>query len=349
VYEDDERFVARLSAEVQQPVREALARQVVSVDASIALFEALNQRYGTDGRIRVQLAPTNLHWCSDAVLERVADVSRRHEVPMHMHLLETRYQKEYARRRTGTTALRHLERLGVLGPRLTLGHGVWLEDDDIDCVAATGTCICHNASSNLRLASGIAPLARFLESGATVGIGLDEAGINDDRDFLQEMRLVLRLHRQPGIETRKPTSNEILSMATKGGAATTPFKDCIGRLDPGMQADMVVLDWGALAYPYLDAGVPVVDAVIHLARTRHVDEVVIAGETVYKGGRFTKVDRDAVLTEIADRFDQPLTADETARRELAKRLEQPIHDFYRNYCDPSCDRPFYASNARNSD
>ncbi len=167
----------------------------------------------------------------------------------------------------------------------------------------------------------------------TVGVGLDEAGINDDRDMLQEMRLVLRLHRQPGIETRKPTANEVFAMATTGGGATTPFKGSIGRLDPGMWADMVLIDWNAVAFPYLEAGVPVVDALVHLARTRHVSEVRVGGEAVYRHGRFTGVDRDAILAEIALRLARPLTAAEEERRRLSARLEGPIRDFYRDYYD----------------
>src|SRR5262249_59847909 len=116
------------------------------------------------------------------------------------HLVETAYQKEYARRRSGGTALAHLARLGLVGPRLTLGHGVWLTEADIEMVAGAGATICHNASSNLRLRSGVGPLNHWAARGVRVAIGLDEAGLNDDRDMLQEMRLVLRLHRVPGMD-----------------------------------------------------------------------------------------------------------------------------------------------------
>ena len=85
-----------------------------------------------------------------------------------MHLLETAYQKAYAQRRTGTTAVRYLYDMGFLGPHLTLGHGVWLTEDDIDLVVETGTMICHNASSNLRLRSGVAPLNHFLARGELI-------------------------------------------------------------------------------------------------------------------------------------------------------------------------------------
>jgi len=116
----------------------------------------------------------------------LADLSARYEAPMHMHLAETACQKEYARHRRGSTALDHIDRFGFLGPRLTLGHEVWLNEADLDRVAATGTRICHNCSSNFRLRSGVAPLNTFERRGIDTAIGLDEDGINGDRDICQK-------------------------------------------------------------------------------------------------------------------------------------------------------------------
>ena len=177
---------------------------------------------------------------------------------MHMHLVETAYQKEYARRRGGGTALDHIDRFGFLGPSLTLGHGVWLNEADLDRVAATGAHICHNCSSNFRLRSGVAPLNAFEKRGINTAIGLDEAGINDDRDMLQEMRMVLRAHRVPGMEDEDvPSPGQVLRMATTGGAATTPYTSHIGTIAVGKAADLVLIDWDKLSYPYLDPESPV--------------------------------------------------------------------------------------------
>ena len=152
-----------------------------------------------------------------------------------MHLVETAYQKEYARRRSGGgTAVDYLDRFGLLGPLMTLGHGTWLNEHDIERLAETGTCVCHNCSSNFRLRSGVAPLNALEAAGIVTAIGMDEAGINDDRDMLQEMRMVLRAHRVPGMaDSVVPTAAQVLRMATVGGAATTPFGDRIGTLARG--------------------------------------------------------------------------------------------------------------------
>src|SRR5439155_21236164 len=109
----------------------------------------------------------------------------------------------------------------------------WLNEDDIQRVLDTGTMICHNASSNLRLRSGVAPLNHWMAAGVIVALGLDEAGINDDRDMLQEMRLVLRLHRVPGMDDVVPTSAQVFRVVTENGAMTSGVVYLYGYLVPG--------------------------------------------------------------------------------------------------------------------
>ena len=199
VYQHDEDFVASLPPELRGPMQRWYDRFQLTVDDSVALFESLYRRHNNKRRVKSQLAPANLHWCSDDALARLTETSRKYAVPLHMHLLETAYQKEYARRRGGGTAVEYIDRFGLLGPRMTLGHGVWLSESDIHRLAETGTGVCHNCSSNFRLRSGVAALNVLEANGINTAIGMDEAGINDDRDMLQEMRLVLRAHRVPGM------------------------------------------------------------------------------------------------------------------------------------------------------
>jgi 5-methylthioadenosine/S-adenosylhomocysteine deaminase len=311
------------------------------------LFEHLHAQHHKKERVKIQLAPANLHWCSDTALEMLADLSARYEAPMHMHLVETAYQKEYARRRGGGTALDYIDRFGFLGPRLTLGHGVWLNEADLDRVAATGTHICHNCSSNFRLRSGVAPLNAFEKRGINTAIGLDEAGINDDRDMLQEMRMVLRAHRVPGMEDEDvPSTGQVLRMATVGGAATTPYGSRIGTLAVGKAADLVLIDGDKLAYPYLDPETPVLDAVIQRAKSGGVDLVMVAGEVVYEGGRFTRVDRAAALRELYDSLQHALGDDEIERRALSKALLPHVRRFYMGYFDPKAYVPYYRPSSR---
>ena len=345
VYEADEAFCARLPHDLGTRLAAHLKGQAMPFEDNLRLFDELTAANGSR-LTRVQLAPANLHWCTDEGLVRLNEKSRSAGVPMHMHLLETAYQKEYARRRTGKTALRHLHDLGVLGPHMTLGHGVWLNAEDIDIVADTGTCICHNCSSNFRLRSGLAPLNAWEKKGITVGMGLDEAGINEDRDMLQELRLALRVHRVPGMDDADvPTPSSVVKMATEAGAMTTAFGAQIGRLEPGRFFDASLIDWKRATYPYQDPDIPMLDALVQRARTDHVDAVYIDGELVYADGRFTKVDRDAVLAEIATILEKPRTEDEVARRKLGQEVFPHVKAFYEGYLPDAAPNPFYAGSA----
>jgi cytosine/adenosine deaminase-related metal-dependent hydrolase len=295
--------------------------------------------------VRIWLAPANLHWCSDKLLMQVKERAQKFGVGIHIHVLETVYQKIYAHRRSGQSAVQHLHALGFLGPEVTLGHGVWLTSEDVDRLAETGTCVCHNASSNLRLQSGIAPLNDLMARGVRVALGIDEAGLNDDRDMLQEMRLVLKLHRVPGMEQRVPTAAEVFSMATEGGAHTTGFGERIGRIAPGRSADAVLIDLRNVTEPYLDPLTPILEGVVHRARAADVDTVMIAGEVVMRDRRFTRVDKDEVLRDLRTALGAPLRPDEIRRRELSRELLPQVRRFYSDWSvDPG--DPWYARNNR---
>ncbi len=153
VYQADADLIASLPAELQDPMKRYFDRFRMNLDETMGLFESLHARHQGKRRVKIQLAPANLHWCSDTALGRLAETSERFAAPMHMHLVETAYQKEYAARRGGGTAVDYLDRFGLVNERLTIGHGVWLSEPDIDRLAEAGSCICHNCSSNFRLRS----------------------------------------------------------------------------------------------------------------------------------------------------------------------------------------------------
>lgn len=333
VYEPDLDFVARVPEALRPALISYFERFTVPLPDQVAAFDELYREHVEDPMIRVEIAPANLHWLSDDGLKVAADLHERTGALLHMHLLETPYQKAYADKRSGDSALSYIHRYGLTGPKLTIGHGVWMTDKDIDLCAGTGTNICHNCSSNLRLKSGIAPVNRFRERGIPVAIGIDEAGINDDRDMLQEMRLVLRLHQEPGIEAAHLTPSGVLRMATEHSARTTPFGQSIGQLLPGKAADLVVLDWNDVTYPYQDPDLPLVDVLVQRTKPSAVESVMIGGEVVYHQGIFARMDRDAVLAEIAAALAKPLTSAEEARRTLANLVMPHVRHFYCGYLD----------------
>lgn len=347
VYEADEAFCKRLPDATARAMAAHLARVTMPFQDFLTMFDTLTAQRTTT-RARIQLAPANLHWMTDDGLQAMQEKAAGAGVPMHMHLLETAYQKEYAFRRTGTTAVKHLEKLGLLGPHMTLGHGVWMTEEDIEICAGTGTCICHNCSSNLRLRSGVLPLMELTQRAMTVGMGIDEAGINDDRDMLQEMRMVLNVHRVPGMDTAKvPAPGSVLRMATEHGAQTTAFGAQIGRLEAGRRMDAVVFDYDRATYPFQDPGIAPLDALIHRAKSKDIHAVLIEGAVVFQDGQFTRIDRDAILERIASALAQPRDADELNRLSLREAVFPTVKAFYDGYLQNTAERtPFYLTSSR---
>ena len=347
VYQADADLVASLPPELRGPMQAFFETFEVGLEESLTLFRELHEEHGAKRRARIQLAPANLHWCSDEALTALSQTSAEHRAPLHMHLVETSCQKEYAWRRGGCTALEYIDRFGLVTPLLTLGHGVWLNESDMDRLAEAGACVCHNCSSNFRLRSGIAALNALEARGINTAIGLDEAGLNDDRDMLNEMRLVARAHRVPGmVEADVPTFPQVLRMATEGGARTTPYGEEIGRLEVGRAADLVMIDWEHVAHPYMDPLTPVLDAVIQRAKTAGVTRVICDGEMLYEDGRFTRVDRDAALKALHDDLSWALSDDEVERRRLSAALLPHVRRFYEAYVDPARHEPFYKQSSR---
>ena len=345
VYADDETFYARLPGDLAGRLRETVGAQALSADDNLEVFRVLSGEFAEAGDVAIQLAPLNFQWCSDRALEQVAALSHERGTPVHLHLLETAYQRAYARKRTGGSALGHLDRMGLLNERMTLGHGVWTTADDLDLVAERNTSICHNCSSNLRLQSGWAPVGAMLERGIRIALGIDEAGMNDDRDMLQEMRQVLRMHRVPGHRARVPSVAEVFRMATESGAGTTGFGARIGRIEPGRAADLVLMRWSRIAGPFLDSDVGVLDAVVQRGKADAVDTVLIGGVPVLRDGRFTRIDEEAALRELADFMARPADEDERRRRVMARQLMPHIETFYEDWL---AEEPFEPYDFRNS-
>jgi cytosine/adenosine deaminase-related metal-dependent hydrolase len=164
--------------------------------------------------------------------------------------------------------------------------------------------------------------------------------------MLQEMRLVLRAHRVPGIGDEVPTMAQVLRMASIGGAKTTGFGEALGTIAEGKAADLSLIDWYQISYPYLDEEMPMLDAVIQRAKTNGVRTVMCDGDVIYDNGRFTRVDRDNTLKTLHDELQHALSDDEVERRKLSKALLPHVQKFYTGYFDPVQHEPFYRQSSR---
>ena len=327
---DEQTFARQLPKDLSQRFLDFMNKGYFPVDEIISLAEDVFKKYdgSENGRIKVTVAPTNVQRCSDALLMGLRALSQKYDTTLHIHLLETLYQKFFGLRAYGKTALQHLDSLKFLGPDVICGHSVWVTDEDIQLLRETRTGVCHNPSSNFRLQSGIAPVPRFLSEGIPVSIGTDDTGINDDKDMFQEMRLVLRIHRVPGFEHTPPTAHQVFAMATANGGHACGFGDSIGALEAGKKADIVLVDLKRIEEPYLDPDVSIVDAIVHRARGNDVDMVLVDGEIVVRDGKLLRLDRERLVGEIAQALDRPRHPHEIARKELGLELEPHIRRFY---------------------
>jgi len=332
VYGDDA-FLASLPQNLGARARSWIAGTAVSQEDYFAMAAELFERCGRNQRerIRILVSPTNVQWCSDALLLAAKEFASRADTGLHIHVQESLYQKEYGQRVFGKTPLAHLADLDILGPTVSICHGVWLTESDIELLQKTGAMLTTQASSNLRLKSGIAPLNRLLACGVTVAVGIDEAGINDDNDMLQEMRLIAKLHRTPGINQPNPTSGQVLRMATANGAKVSQFGDRIGSIESGKRADLVLLDLERIAEPYLDDSVSIADALLHRGRGMDVDTVMIDGDIILRDREFTRLNRGEVVNQLRESLNRDLTSPECERKQLAEDLMPHIKRFYEDW------------------
>jgi 5-methylthioadenosine/S-adenosylhomocysteine deaminase len=331
IYAADEDFIEMLPASARPAMAAYFRSFSLPLVDQIGVFHALRAEWALDTGVAIQIAPANLHWLSDGALEQAARLSQETDAPMHMHLLETPYQKEYARRRTGGSAVEYIDRLGLLTPRMTIGHGTWMTSDDIALLAERGACLCHNCSSNLRLKSGTLDLNAVLAAGIPCALGIDEAGLNDDRDMLQEMRLALTLHRPSGHASPAPTAAQIFRMATAHGAATTPFGQQLGRISPGCEADIILLDWARVTGPWQDPSLPLLDVILRRARAGAVETVIVGGKTVYHQGQFPRINRDDIHSQISEILQTPKSENDMLRQQMAYAALPIIKKYYTDW------------------
>ncbi|MCE2405589.1 MAG: amidohydrolase family protein [Dehalococcoidia bacterium] len=322
-------FAATLPPELAERFTSFMAASYRPVEETIEAFEEISERWGNRyERVRLTLAPSNVHRCSDELLVAFRELANKHKTGIHIHLQESIYQKLEGLRAWNKTPLQHLNDLGFLGPDVVCGHSVWVTDEDIEVMAATGTNVCHNASSNLRISSGIAPIGKLLQKGIRVAIGSDEAGINDDKDLLQEMRLVQKIHKAPGVETAPPTSYQVFQMATENGAYASWFGDRVGTLEPGKRADVVLLSLDSIEEPYLDPEVSIVDAVVHRGTKWDVHTVLVDGEVVMRDRKLTKIDKEGLYRELKEVLNRPKTDYQIEMRDMTDQLMPYLRRFY---------------------
>jgi cytosine/adenosine deaminase-related metal-dependent hydrolase len=259
------------------------------------LEDSIRQFHRPEQRLSVFPAPTNPVRCSDELLTICGDLAERYDTGIHTHLLESKVQTTLAQRRYGRTMVQHLERLGLLSSRLSCAHTVWIEQEDIDRLAGSGTVVVHNPESNLKLGTGVAPIPRMLASGVTVALGTDGSVTNDNLVLHEAMRLAAMLGRTSEPERSKwVTARQALAMATEGGARAVQMPRALGRLQAGYRADVVLYDLDTPVWTPLNDPV---QQMVFAETGGSVHTVIVDGAVVVEDREIRPFDFAAIIAE----------------------------------------------------
>jgi cytosine/adenosine deaminase-related metal-dependent hydrolase len=247
-----------------------------------------------------------------------------------MHLLETRYQRDWADANFPDGIVRYLNRIGFLSERLTLAHCAWARPDELELLAEHRVTISVNTSSNLHLRSGIAPLAEMIKRGCRVALGLDGAALDEDDDALREMRLADLLHGGTGFRSdvdRKAILNAVL---VNGRRSVTNIDEG-GTLSEGAPADILLLDWNALNADRLRADLDPLDLLFARSTARHIKELIAAGETIVRDGRVIGIDHAAMNEDLLARFRHGMAQNAILATALPE-LERVVRNHFEGPC-----------------
>lgn len=294
-YEKHAFFADRLPPDL----RAAMDRAPRQSDAELLqLYDwMLGQWHGAaGGRLRGAVSCSAPQRVTPAYLKALDRLSAEHDIPYNMHILETRSQRVFGSERYGASLVSYARSQGVLSDRAHVIHAVWIDDEDIAVLAGEGVKIAHNPTCNLRLGSGIMRWRDLAEAGVPIGIGTDEANVDDGVNFWSAVKNAGLVHNIETPEYRAwPTPGEILRAATTGGHAALRTPVPAGTLSVGALADVVLMDLATLPF------VPLNDTqrqLVYCEPARSVTTVIVGGEVVVSGGACTRVDEKALLRDV---------------------------------------------------
>ena len=294
VYGDSEPVLSSLSAQDRKTVDELFGKPSMSPRDYLELTDAIAAVI-SGPKIDVQLGPAGVQWCSRPLLEAIAENSARTGRRVHMHLLETIYQRAWADEHFPGGVVNYLRDIGLLTKRLTLAHCIHARPDELEIIAASGARIVTNLSSNLHLHSGLAPIAAAHTCGCGIAVGVDGLALDEDDDVIREMRLVQLAHGGLGFK-RTWTRPEFFSLAICNGRAATGAPGT-GELMPGAPADFVTIDLDRLDRDAIMAVDPL-QLLFARGNASLVRDVVVDGRTIVRDGKPTGVDLAAIEQEL---------------------------------------------------
>ncbi|MFD1674436.1 amidohydrolase [Alicyclobacillus fodiniaquatilis] len=248
------------------------------------------------GRITVMLGPHAPYTCPPDFLTEIAELAAVLNVPIQIHLSETKTEVEDCLKQHGVTPIELAQKVGLFNLPLLAAHCVHVTDADLDIMATHGVRVAHNPQSNLKLGSGVAPLQKMLERNMVVGLGTDGAASNNNLDMFEEMRLAATLHKGVHQDAEMIPAATAFQMATELGAKACCLETGLGTLQPGSPCDMVLLDGSS---PHLMPRHNLLSDVVYACGADDVRDVFIQGRQVVANGQPLTIDTERVKSEVA--------------------------------------------------
>jgi 5-methylthioadenosine/S-adenosylhomocysteine deaminase len=266
-------------------------------DEYFANAESFIKNWKGDELITPCIAPHALYTCGTESLKRARRIADKYDIPIHIHLSETKWEVNEIKNRYRMTPVEYLDSLGFLDEKVLAAHCIWVEDDEIDLLAKRKVGVSHCMESNLKLASGFAPVVTMLMAGIKVTFGTDGAASNNDLNILSEMSTTAKVHKALSNNPTVLDAKTVLLMATKWSAEVLGLGDKIGSIEKGKIADIVTIN---LKKPHLTPMYDVYSHIVYAAMASDVDTVMVNGKVVVNNSKFCNGDEEKILAKAKE-------------------------------------------------
>jgi 5-methylthioadenosine/S-adenosylhomocysteine deaminase len=268
-----------------------------TTDEYFANAESFIKNWKGDELITPCIAPHALYTCGTESLKRARRIADKYDIPIHIHLSETKWEVNEIKNRYRMTPVEYLDSLGFLDEKVLAAHCIWVEDDEIDLLAKRKVGVSHCMESNLKLASGFAPVVTMLMAGIKVTFGTDGAASNNDLNILSEMSTTAKVHKALSNNPTVLDAKTVLLMATKWSAEVLGLGDKIGSIEKGKIADIVTIN---LKKPHLTPMYDVYSHIVYAAMASDVDTVMVNGKVVVNNSKFCNGDEEKILAKAKE-------------------------------------------------
>jgi 5-methylthioadenosine/S-adenosylhomocysteine deaminase len=268
-------------------------KRKAEIEENLALFNACDGM--ADGRINVFFGPHSPYTASEELLVKTRQLADENGMKIHIHVSETQKEINDSLEEKGLRPFEYLEKIGFLGPDVIAAHCVWLSDEEIEIIKRHDVKISHNPCSNMKLASGIAPVSKLIENGICVSIGTDGASSNNNLDLIEEMKTASLLQKVSTLDPKVLNSNQAIEMATIKGAEALGMDSQIGSIEVGKKADIILIDTNAVNMVPDSSSLS--SNIVYSANGSNVDTTICNGKVLMENKKLTALDEDEIYAK----------------------------------------------------